>query len=325
MRIKILLIIFLHILISRLAAQQKINLKGAYLGFLDNREYFNPYTGGQTMFGNRLNLGAEYSIDSVQKLYTGVDYIYEFGAPANHIPLLPSIYYAYTDPSINFKFGSFPREGSIDYPYLLLTDTLQYYRPNIEGSYFRIKSKHAFQNIWIDWVGRQSKEVNESFLAGTSGHFRWNHFFVEDYLYMYHHAAKLISTPDFHLRDNGGGIGLAGLQLGNALQTKFSIGIAFSYDRFRPANYQIHKGLYAKAHFSYKYLGINLIHYHGESISLAYGDAFYRAPVYTRIDGEINFLYRSSVRIYMQWSAHFFDHDINTSQKLMISFKIPSS
>ena len=325
MKNRLFLVLISLYLFMGIKAQDKYVLQGEYVGFLDNREYFNSHNRAQTMFGNRLDLGLQFQVDSIQKVFVGFDYVYEFGAPANAKPIIPTIYYAYKNTNIDFSFGAFPRSGKLDYPHLLLTDTLDYYKPNIEGVLLNLKSNIAHQNVWIDWTGRQSETVNESFLAGTSGNIHKGILFIENYLYMYHHAAKSIRDSLFHIRDNGGGMLLAGLDLRKQYFVKFAVGSAFSYDRYRPNKYQINKGLFAQILFQHSFFGLRLIHYRGDGLSLAYGDGFYSADNYTRIDGEIHFFHQKTIELFLQLSVHVLERDINTSQKLILKIKLPKN
>jgi hypothetical protein len=307
-------------------AQEKVHISPEWkiksLSFLDNREYFNAYTNDQTMFGNGIDITGGFRIDTLHLFQVGVNFLYEFGSEASDIKIFPVIYYKYQTKYTNFLMGSFPRFESLDYPNVLLLDTLYYYRPNIEGSLFAIKGKYGFQNMWIDWTGRQSASRNESFLAGSSGKFQYQHFYFENYLYMYHHAAT--STPDtsFHLRDNGGGVFQFGIDYSKKFYTKISAGLAFSYDRQRPQEYDIKKGFYGKLETEYHSYLVRIIHYQGESLSLAYGDSFYKANKYTRIDTEFKLINHSNIQLQLQLSGHLFDDEINFSQKLLLFIKL---
>ena len=292
------------------------------ISFLDNREYFNPYTNDQTMFGNRLDLSSGYRIDSVHLFQVGLNILYEFGSEFSDIKVLPVMYYQYQTKHIDFFMGSFPRAERLNYPNVLLLDTLDYYRPNIEGSLVAIKHKHGFQKVWIDWTGRQSPNRNESFLAGSSGKLQYQHFYFENFLYMYHHAATSIPDTSFHLRDNGGGVLQVGIDFSKKFYTNLSIGAAFSYDRHRPQNYQFNKGFYGKLKIEYRDYLLRFIHYQGQGLSLAYGDSFFRAKNYTRIDTEFRFINHSNIHLKLQLSGHLFDGDINFSQKLLLIIKL---
>ncbi len=313
------LIIFSIILLSFSAKSQEVfEWNAQYFSFFDNREYNRAYAKPQTIFGNRLDFSAGFRIDSVHLIQFGADYLYEFGSKTNAIPLFPTIYYSYSDTHSDFNFGAFPRNNKLNYPKLLLNDTLNYYRPNVEGFLFNYKGKLGNQNVWIDWVGRQTDTNNERFLAGTSGKLKQNMFFVENYLYMYHHAATAISDTAFHLRDNGGGVLLAGVDFTEKYFFKIGIGAAFSYDRYRPNPYQISKGFYGKLSLKYKKVLLRVTHYNGEEISLGYGDALCRTGQYTRIDAEYNFLKHEKIKLNLQFSGHLYPDNFDLSQKLTL-------
>ena len=307
-------------------SQETFEWNTQYLSFFDNREYAqNPYIQSQTMFGNRLDVSLGFRIDSVHLIQAGVDYLYEFGADGNSIPLFPTLYYSFSNKHFDFHFGAFPRHKLPNYPTLLLTDTLNYYSPNIEGALINYKGKYGYQNVWADWVGRQTDTNNERFLAGTSGLIKVKNFFFENYLYMYHHAATAIRDSSFHLRDNGGGAFLFGIDLREKYFFKVSLGSAFSYDRYRPDPYEFNKGLYGKLLLEYKRFALRFTHYNGESISLGYGDQLYKAEKYTRIDGDINLIKHKNVSLLFQYSAHLIKERINSSQLIKLKFNVNGS
>jgi len=312
-------IILLIILFPLSAKSQEVfEWNAQYFSFLDNREYNRYIAKPQTIFGNRIDLSVGFRIDSVHLVQFGTDYLYEFGSKVNSIPLFPTIYYSYSDTHSDFNFGAFPRNNKLNYPKLLLNDTLNYYRPNIEGFLFNYKGTLGNQNVWIDWVGRQTNTENERFLAGTSGNIKKGYLFFENYLYMYHHAATAIRDTAFHLRDNGGGVLTAGFDFTKQYYFKISIGAAFSYDRYRPNPYQISKGFYGKLIFEYERMMLTATHYNGESISLGYGDAIYKTGQYTRIDVEYNFIKYKKTNLNLQFSGHLYPDNFDFSQKLTL-------
>jgi hypothetical protein len=73
------------------------------------------------------------------------------------------MYYQYSDPKKEMIFGAFPRRDKIDFPLVMLTDTLLYYRPNIEGMFGAVRWDWGYQNVFVDWISRQTNE-NRKFL-----------------------------------------------------------------------------------------------------------------------------------------------------------------
>ena len=111
---------------------------GFYLGFdgiLDNREYFTPYGIHQTIFGARINPGVAFSWDTVHQVRVGLNYMYEFGGELLGVKPQIDLYYSYNAGHIRFLFGSFLRRELLDEPLMLMTDSHDYYRPNLEGSW----------------------------------------------------------------------------------------------------------------------------------------------------------------------------------------------
>ena len=310
---RLLLISVLLLLVTSLYSQKLQEWKIQSHTFLDNREYFNRYTQPQTIFGSRLGITAGFSLDSVHLLQVGSDFLYEFGSTYEDIKVIPIVYYKYRTEKVQFTFGSFPRYSNVDYPRILHNDTLAYYRPNVEGGMLYLKLKKGFQKIWIDWTGRQSETVDEAFMAGIYGKFKFDNFFFENYYYMYHHAGSF--TKHF-LRDNGGGLFLIGLDATKEHHMIFVSGLAFSTDRVRPDPFDVSVGFYNRLEYINKKYVARITHYLGKGLSLAYGDPFYKSGNYLRFDAEANFIQQKNVNLQLKFSFHVTDDGLDSSQML---------
>jgi len=185
------------------ANSQKFEWKAGLDGFLDNREYFSIDI-PQTIFGSRAWGEVGASLSEMHHLSVGMNYLYEFGHDLSAHTPVATMYYTYDDEKINFQIGSFPRRNLLEYPIALLSDTLQYYRPNIQGAYLGYRGIWGYQNVFIDWTSRQTDENPETFLFGFSGKVQKGILFLNHHLLMGHFARKGIPDPDYHLRDNGG-------------------------------------------------------------------------------------------------------------------------
>ena len=117
------------------AIGQNLEWQAGFDGFLDNREYQSSIQYPQTIFGARTWLELGGNINRVHHLRAGLNYMYEFGSAVDAIKPLPVLYYQLDWKPFNFYIGAFPRRNLLDYPLALLTDTLNYYRPDIEGMY----------------------------------------------------------------------------------------------------------------------------------------------------------------------------------------------
>ncbi len=319
---KILLFSLVFIFFLKVESQEIFEWDLKSLGFFNNKEFLNQYTSGATYFGQRIDFSAGIRIDSIHSLKIGADYLYEFGAYPNSIPLFPVLYYSYSDNNFDFNIGAFPREQKINYPRVLFRGIIKYYRPNIEGIYFKAKRKFGYQNVWLDWVGRQTETVNESFLGGASGEIKFGKFFFENYFYMYHFADAGIRDSLFHIRDNGGGVFLFGIDLSEKIYSKIAVGTAFSYDRYRPDPYVFKGGAYGRLNVEYSRYLLRVTQYYGESLSLAYGNKFYTSKVYTRIDAEFNLIKHKNVQLKFQFATHCFPEGYDFSQKVILRFNI---
>jgi len=147
----------------------KAQLADFYIGFdgiLDNRELTTPYVKSQTIFGARINPGVSFGFDSYHSVNLGINYMYEFGGELFGVEPQLDLYYNFKSEHFNFLVGSFPRKDLMDYPLMLLTDSLDYYRPNMEGASVSFAWEWGDAHAWIDWTGRITTETREEYLAG---------------------------------------------------------------------------------------------------------------------------------------------------------------
>ncbi len=298
---------------------------GTFYHIADNREYFSQYAMAQTILGARVDLKAEFSTpDSVNKAFFGFNYLYEYGHTIDaHIPVL-NLYYQYQKGVFDFYFGSFPRRDLLNYPLVLLTDSLDYYRPNIEGALAKISGKTGNITLWIDWTSRQTNTVRETFLAGFSTQLNLDMFYNENYMYMYHRAGSKNPPPDDHIRDNGGACSLLGLNLSDKLpfdKMKYDIGAAYSYDRFRSNPYDHNFGLISRIQWKHKMMGLDAVYYSGDKQALPYGDPFYSAGQYSRIDTYIIPFKSKHVSSKVAFSVHFAKDQTDYSQQIFVIYK----
>ena len=319
-------LLFINVLYNTAVNSQKPIFHGTFYGFADNREYFCKYAKAQTILGTRADLNAEFSdLDSVNKVFLGINFLYEFGYTINGNKPALDLYYHYNKGIYDFYFGAFPRKHLLNYPLVLLTDTLLYYRPNIEGALGQINGERGDFKIWIDWTGRQTDTVKEAFLAGLSGKMNINLFYFEEYFYMYHLAHAANRTFDtIPIRDNGGGAVFLGVDLSEKIildKLVFDIGTVFSYDRYRPDPYLFANGFISRLKTQYKRIGLDGIFYNGAKQSLAYGDPFYSGGKYSRIDCYFIPIQLKNITSKIKFGFHIAEDDFNVSQQIFINIK----
>ncbi|MBP1639456.1 MAG: hypothetical protein H6Q17_1039 [Bacteroidetes bacterium] len=271
---------------------QKLNYFVEFSHFLDNREYSgngDKYALSQTMLGARLNTMLGAKIDSAQGIMAGVNYLYEYGDKIDGNTPTINLFYHYQKDGLTGLLGSFPRRGLLDYPLALLCDSLDNYRPDIQGAYLETRGKWGYENFWCDWTGRQRTDVKESFLAGFSGRINLSSLlFFDHYFYMYHRALYAGHLEDDHIRDNGAFALLFGADFTRKTKLKelsFKLGTLGCYDRDRPdPSLHFLAGAFAQAHIYSKRFGIDASYYRGGKLRIVNGDGLYRSGDYGRVD-----------------------------------------
>lgn len=301
---------------------QQINFNTGIYGFFDNREYFNYYENDQTIFGTRVSERAIIDINRGNEISLGLDGLYEFGSNLNSDYLKPIAYIHHKSNTIDMYLGSFYRMPIVEMPKILLNDTLQYYKPNIEGIYLAYNKKCLSQNIWIDWVSRQTKVDKEIFYIGGSGQFYYNKmFYKHDFIFTHYAHTSNVNTNE-HIRDNGGIYSRIGCQTNKFLfcdSLIISAGGILSYDRTRgvtPLTY--YKGLMTEFYLLYKSLGFRYTGYIGTGQVLITGEPIYKAKSYNRVDLIWNLFNRAGIEGEVEFSVHFINDFIDYSQRFTL-------
>jgi hypothetical protein len=305
----ILLILLLSLAASGPGKSQTFEWKAGFFGFFDNREYFNPYIIPQTIFGENLTAEAGFSINPENRFMTGLSYTFENGSKEGGFHPDPILYFRGDWKPATFIIGAFPRYQLFSQPLAMLTDTLLYYRPNVEGMFLEFRRDWGYHNIWIDWTSRQTDVINEEFLLGATGMIRKGIFFYRHHFLMAHFAGPGIDTANHHLRDNGGVNVMPGLDLGKILPFDTAIistGFLMSYDRVRSVyDMQFMWGWLTDLNVQYKGFGLHGIYYRGDGQQFAYGDGFYKSGNYGRTDLYFTKSYRSHITGRLEFSMHF--------------------
>jgi len=307
----------------------------SFFGFMDNREYMKSGRYSQTIFGTWISPEVGLRIDSVHRLRVGFNALYEFGSQrANFFDKIePVIYYQYEKKNVDFFIGSFPRQNLVDdYPRALLSDTLNYYRPNVQGMLGRYETSTFREIIWLDWTSRQTNIDRETFIFGLSGKYQPNKFFISHHAYMFHNAGAAIEVPGDNLQDNGAATVKLGVDLSKSTfldSLTIAAGGMMSFERTRSvSDFVTPMGFVADLFLGYKRFSITNTFYAGEGHHLILGDKFYDAKTYNRIDfgwtpilfknisGRFVFTYHYADGIMDNQQAFFLRYNISGSKKL---------
>jgi hypothetical protein len=307
--------------ISTLKAQQFIWKTGMHT-FFDNREYYNNYVQPQSMLGARTFASGGFAVDNSNSFLAGVDYLYEFGSKSNISDVLPIIYFNHQSKYAQVKMGAFPRKDLICLPYVLQIDTFQYYRPNVEGIFLKFFKPWGYQKLWLNWTSRQTDSDRETFLIGGTGIINPNKWFIRYDFIMYHFAGTAIKHPNDHIRDNGGLVFSAGLDLSDLTDMDSLViqsGLTMSYDRIRNVyDLDFRTGNITEIVGCYKVVGLRSTTYFGQGQTQMVGDGLYSAKFYSRLDIFLNLFRKSKVKSLVEFSLHFLPEVVDVSQRFVI-------
>ncbi len=300
-----------------------------YLGFdgiFDNREYFTPYSIHQTIFGARINPGVAFQWDTVHQLHVGLNYMYEFGGEL--LGVLPQIdlYYSYHGEHLKFLFGSFPRRELLDEPLMILTDSLGYYRPNLEGAWIGTRWDWGSVQGWVDWTGRETPETRESILGGASATIRSSLLYLTAGATWYHLAKTTADDDTHHIMDEGSVKVMAGADLSDRTvldRLKLTTGWVATHARTRPAPTAWFHGWLSLLEVQYRIGGIKGSYYLGDPSPLSYGDRLYGSGNYGRLDLFIEPFSTERISARVSWNLHLLPGDgLYHSQQILIQVSL---
>lgn len=250
---------------------QSFEWKANAFSFFDNGEYRkidDDYS--QSMLGFRLSpeVGIRYKDFS---LFAGAHLQTNFGSPyfLDHINFTG--YFQYENENHHFLFGAFPREKLLEnYTNFYIRDTFLYFRPNMTGIFYQLSGRNNFINIWLDWVGCQSRTVREAFFAGLSGEQRFKWFFISLLGYYYHYAGTEPISGDGCVHDNGQGQVTLGIDFSGyaphlhkmRLQAGYMLGYECKRDHLTPISMPM--GLIVDLHLQYWRIGTRTLYYYGD-------------------------------------------------------------
>lgn len=312
------------ILLTYFAKSQKFEYQVLFEGIGDNREYFSQIAMPQTILGTRGAFEIGLEIDG-HRLRGGLSELYEFGSEIDfHKPKL-TLYYQFDSKQTDFLFGAFPRRNKIDFPLAMLTDTLNYYRPNIEGMFGQLNWDWGHQNGFVDWYSRQTETDRESFMVGFSGEVFYKNLFFQNYLLLFHDAKPVIDIPEDHIKDYIGFAIQAGIRTHDESNIKayLKAGILGSSYRERHVTdgFMNSISFFAEAQGTYRSLGIKSVISSGDGHRFNYGDRFYTQKNYLRTDVIWYFINHERVKGRFNYSFHIINwNDLDQQQQLSIIY-----
>lgn len=306
---------------------QTLEWQLGFFGFADNREYSASGRNSPTLIGLQLAPEVALAMDSTHKIHFGMNLLHEYGSHFKNNRVSPTVFYTYQKDNISFYIGLFPRQGLVDgYSNALLSDTLQYHKPNLSGMLFRYEKQKVVQQVWIDWYGKQSATQREQFLVGISGNVKLRNLFLGHEGLLWHNALPLNADENTHIQDNAGFRAYLGIDLSSQVKLdSFSVsaGGLFSFNRDRGlGHWQKAKGVLIEGHAAYRSFYLHNILYLGEAQYLALGDNFYSEDRYNRLDLGWAPFRNKRLSAKLALSLHFTPGAIDNQQTLHLRYNI---
>jgi hypothetical protein len=318
---------------------QEFLWKAGVYNFFDNAEFANSKLNiPQTMAGVHLTPEIGLQWNDNHRFFAGFDAMHEYGSDKPVDFFGPIMYYEFAGQQFRFFAGAFPRKQVLDrYPRMFFQDSINNYRPTVNGVFWEYDAGGTYVNVWLDWVSRQTGTRRESFLLGWSGRYNLNLFYGQHFGYMLHFAYAMNQEIKDGLHDNILTLTSLGVDLSSKTrfeQLEANIGWAVGMERDRSIG-EWHRplGFLSEIKVEYKRLALYNTFYKGQSqqifrsdhgSDLYWGDPMYRATAYNRTDCSVLFYKSDVVNIKFTWSLHFAEQTLYHQQLFNASFDLNS-
>ena len=270
-------ILFIFLFYSINCYPQKADWAVDYTYFFDNTEFSgSKYVLPQTLTGMHITPAINISFDNYYKIVGGTDILILSGATPRFQEVFPVAYFQFQKNKTQFYAGAFPRSKTIsNYSDFLFSDSIQYFRPTLNGLFWKQRSEKNYFNAWLDWTGKQSATVRETFYAGISAKWSLNKVLNFDFQsYLFHFAKTRPSQAGQQVCDNAQAILSFNYVNHNFLTNnylKLSSGIYTGFERERNVGQQdIPNGFIAQIIFENKLGGFDSKLYLGDRRMILY-------------------------------------------------------
>lgn len=334
---------------------QKLEWKLGVEGFFDNGEGDDTYRTTLTYSGIRATpeLGLSWD-EGKHRVMGGYSGHLEFGIKHGFTDGSPVLYYQYNTKPLTFTFGSFQRDKLLgDYPSFMISDTIRYYRPTMQGFAFQHQYKRGYFEAFLDWTGFRTDKDREQFMAGLSvkhavgkeitENDQWSkvngQFYIGFEGYYYHYALTWQADESQHIHDNLVAHPFVGYKLDSRVTdagVDARLGALASFDRERGLNNgkRTPIGFLGEVNAHYKRFYLEDIFYaggHQQPFGKQYlgefywGDTYYHAPAYNRTDVRYQFIVNKYVSAYAGAIFNVTKAGLNWHQVLTLRMNLDGS
>ena len=323
--------VFVHV-----SSQEFVWRAGVY-NFFENNEFANSKVQiPQTMAGTHLAPETGLQWNENHRFFAGFDAMHEYGSSKIVHFVKPIVYYEFSGERFRFYAGAFPRKLALDkYPRIFFQDSIQNYRPTVNGLFWEYYADNTYMNVWLDWVNSQTYTKREAFFIGWSGRYNLNIFYGQHFGYMLHFANTKNPELSDGLHDNILMLTSLGIDLSsktNFERLEANAGWAIGLERDRSiGSFHRPQGLLSEIIVEYKGLELYNTYYKGGSqqifrndhgSELYWGDPMYRTKAYNRTDLSIRFFKSDIVNLKLTWSLHFAEQTMYHSQLFYATFTL---
>lgn len=328
----------LLLVLTHLLSAQVLEWKAGMYHFFDNTEFLgSSYINDQTMAGIRFSPEIGLGMNGKHHFRIGFDALKSYGSPNLVDSCSPTAYYLFDNGHLRFMMGSFAREGQLnDFSRAFFQDSIRYYRPNMNGFLLAYTDKEFDGRLFLDWTGKQSPTVHETFFVGGSMKYHASIFVAEAQALMYHHAGSLQvrGVRDNILLHPALGLNLDGKTWLDSL--RFSIGTLVGMERNRLVSGQFttSTGMLLELDAFYQGFGLTTSTYLGQGLmkdyttmgsQLYWGDPLYRGSFYSRIDLSYAFLRLPYLTGKINLANHFSEGNFYVEQSLIVAASLGSN
>ncbi len=314
---------------------------GVY-NLFDNSEFDrSDIRASRTMTSTQLQPLIGLGIEEKHRIMAGVDLVKEWGSKRLLDNVVPIAYYQYFTPRLEFLVGAFPKRRLLErYPRNMLSDSVLWQRPAINGFLLEYKAEQSYANLWLDWTGGERNSVVESFFIGWSGRWQRGILYGQHFGYMFHlvkidSLAHNQNPTSISVKDNiktvtSLGVDLAKTTIFDKLTT--NVGLSASAERDRlTGEYHLPMGLIWETEAEYQGIGLKNTLYYGDSQQRMYrqygnllywGDLMYKTNLYDRADLMVYFYKSNILNITLNLSLHFTDGQFYNQQILTATFDL---
>ncbi len=335
---KLLIPVFCTLFVNSWLFAQNVEWKAGINYFFDNTEYAkSTLTNDQTMAGVHFSPEVGLGWGEQHHIFVGAD-VLKISGSANVIDIAqPIAYYHFEKKNSSFYAGGFPRSELLsNYSDLFFQDSINNYRPTLQGIFWQAGSRTSYFNLWLDWTGHETPEIRESFFVGASAHKSLNLFFVDFQSYMFHYANTQPRNPLYSVNDNL----LAHISVGANYSNEtgidtllFAVGVLGGYERDRKVENGTHfpVGAVVRLNADYKGFGTQNTLYAGDPRDIYYykynhemywNNPFLRAGFYLQSKWYLNVIRSKYVDGKLGLNLHFSEGKMMYEQTFTLKAKI---